>query len=84
MAAGVHVKLLTGESLLLEDFLREGDFEGKIVTKIFLPEPRPNEAFRVFKVMKRPQNCISDINAAFKITTEGKGTEESNTSHMAP
>ena len=68
MVLDATVTLHTGEAFLLEDFLREGNFDGKIVTRISLPYRKEGTFFNVFKVMKRPQNCISDINAAFSFT----------------
>jgi len=71
-ALDVVVTLASGESMLLEELLQGTWLKrhpGTVVASLFLPFCLPNTFFRVFKVMKRPQNCISDVNAAFKFIT---------------
>jgi CO/xanthine dehydrogenase FAD-binding subunit len=53
-------------SLSLQEFLTRAPDPQVIVTSITIPFSAPESHFQVFKVMKRPQNCISNINAAFK------------------
>ena len=52
MVLDATVTLHTGEAFLLEDFLREGNFDGKIVTRISLPYRKEGTFFNVFKVKR--------------------------------
>jgi xanthine dehydrogenase iron-sulfur cluster and FAD-binding subunit A len=71
-ALGAMVTLYpdTKPGLTLQQFLARAPDPQVIVKSITLPWSLPGTSFHVFKVMKRPQNCISDINHAFKCTLE--------------
>ena len=61
--------------LPLEDFFiaygRQDRAHDEILTRIFVPRPRPNHALRVFKIAKRHDQDISGLLGAVRLTLDG-------------
>jgi xanthine dehydrogenase small subunit len=79
IALGASIELVrAGEArrLPLEDFFiaygRQDRAPDEILTRIFVPVPAPNHAFRAFKVAKRHDQDISGLLAAIRLTLDGK------------
>ena len=63
-------------TLPLESFFvaygRQDRLPGELVWRIDVPKPRPNEAFRAYKISKRFDQDISAVMSAFKFTLDGR------------
>mgnify|MGYP001362443087 CR=1 FL=1 len=78
IALGASIELLRAghlRRLALEDFFlaygRQDRTHDEILTRIIVPRPRPNHAFRAFKIAKRHDQDISALLGALRLTLDG-------------
>lgn len=77
IALGASIELVRGGAvrrMAIEDFFlaygRQDRARDEILTRIFVPRPGPNHAFRAWKISKRHDQDISSLLGAFRLTLD--------------